>query len=143
MIDGHKRSFLKGLTWRVVATLDTILISFIITGKLNLAVKIGIVELMTKTFLYYFHERIWLKIWLWKDRTTHKEHHYRSILKAVSWRFFGTTDTFIIALIITHRFMFGLSIGITEFFTKITLYYLHERVWSLIKRGRNLPIDQE
>ncbi len=58
----HKRSFVKALSWRAVGTLDTIMISWIISGKLTIAFSIGLFELFTKTFLYYFHERIWTSI---------------------------------------------------------------------------------
>lgn len=57
-----KRSLLKTISWRIIGTLDTILISWIITGTLTLAFSIGFVELVTKMGLYYFHERAWNKI---------------------------------------------------------------------------------
>ena len=53
------RSVLKSLSWRLVGTMDTILISWLITGKVSLALSIGVVELFTKMILYFFHERIW------------------------------------------------------------------------------------
>lgn len=53
------RSVVKSLSWRTIGTLDTILISWIITGKLDLAFSIGGIELLTKMVLYFFHERIW------------------------------------------------------------------------------------
>ena len=56
------RSFLKSLSWRVLGTLDTILISYIIIGNFSSALSIGGVELVTKMFLYVFHERLWVKI---------------------------------------------------------------------------------
>lgn len=56
------RSMAKALSWRVVGTLDTVLISWIIAGDLTVAFSIGSVELITKTFIYYFHERLWNKI---------------------------------------------------------------------------------
>lgn len=58
----HSRSFIKALSWRFIGTLDTIVISWVITGKMILAFSIGAFELMTKTVLYYFHERIWNSI---------------------------------------------------------------------------------
>lgn len=58
----HSRSFVKALSWRFIGTLDTIVISWVITGKMILAFSIGAFELMTKTVLYYFHERIWNSI---------------------------------------------------------------------------------
>lgn len=56
------RSIVKSVSWRIVGTLDTILISWLITGTLQLALSIGFVELITKMVLYFFHERIWNKI---------------------------------------------------------------------------------
>ncbi|WP_445737949.1 DUF2061 domain-containing protein [Mariniflexile sp.] len=53
------RSIVKSISWRIIGTLDTILISWIVTGHLALAFKIGSVELVTKMVLYFFHERIW------------------------------------------------------------------------------------
>lgn len=62
MIEKHYRSLAKAFSWRVTGTLDTILISFIITGKIKLAISIGFIELFTKICLYYLHERLWNKI---------------------------------------------------------------------------------
>ena len=56
------RSIVKSISWRIIGTLDTIIISYIITGHLTLAFKIGSVELVTKMVLYFFHERIWNSI---------------------------------------------------------------------------------
>lgn len=53
------RSVVKSLSWRTIGTLDTILISWIITGKLDMAFSIGGIELVTKMVLYFFHERLW------------------------------------------------------------------------------------
>ena len=56
------KSFIKSLSWRIVGTLDTIIISYFITGKFSFAVSIGSIEVITKTVLYYFHERLWAHI---------------------------------------------------------------------------------
>ena len=53
------RSIAKTVSWRVVGTIDTIFISWIVTGALTLAFSIGAIELVTKMVLYFFHERIW------------------------------------------------------------------------------------
>ena len=58
----HSRSILKAVSWRTTGTLDTIVISFVLTGKIKLALSIGLAELATKTVLYYLHERLWNKI---------------------------------------------------------------------------------
>ena len=57
-----KRHLLKTLSWRVVGTLDTVLLGWFITGQLNIGVKIGCLELVTKMVLYFTHERVWHRI---------------------------------------------------------------------------------
>ena len=52
----------KTISWRIVATLTTLLISYLITGSLALAGLIGGIEFLSKIFLYYMHERIWNKV---------------------------------------------------------------------------------
>jgi len=58
----RRRSFAKAFSWRILASTDTFLISWLITGKLSWAGTITILEIITKTFLYYVHERGWNKI---------------------------------------------------------------------------------
>ena len=53
------RSIVKAISWRIIGTLDTIVISWFITGEIALALSIGLVEVVTKMILYFFHERIW------------------------------------------------------------------------------------
>ena len=53
------RSILKTISWRIVGTIDTIIISWILTGQIETALAIGSVELVTKMVLYFGHERIW------------------------------------------------------------------------------------
>ena len=58
-IEGHHRSLVKAVTWRITGSADTFVISFILTGRLMLASSIAATELLTKIALYYFHERVW------------------------------------------------------------------------------------
>ena len=55
----RKRSLIKSFTWRLIASLDTFLIAWFVTGKLSWAGSIASLEILTKTFLYYFHARGW------------------------------------------------------------------------------------
>ena len=55
------RSVLKAISWRIVGTLDTMALGWIITGSPLMGLKIGALELFTKFILYYIHERIWLR----------------------------------------------------------------------------------
>lgn len=57
----YKRHLLKTVTWRIIGTLDTMILSGFITGSWKLGLAIGGVEVFTKMILYYLHERIWYK----------------------------------------------------------------------------------
>jgi uncharacterized membrane protein len=62
--------------------------------------------------------------------------HYRSLVKAVSWRITGSIDTMIISFLITGKLKWALTISGVELFTKIGLFYAHERVWEKLAFGR-------
>lgn len=57
----YKRHLAKTITWRIVGTIDTIVLCWLITGSLTTGLSIGSVEVITKMILYFFHERIWYK----------------------------------------------------------------------------------
>ena len=57
----YKRHILKTITWRVIGTLDTMIISWAVTGSWQWGLAIGGIEVFTKMILYYIHERAWYK----------------------------------------------------------------------------------
>ena len=57
----YKRHIAKTLSWRIIGTIDTMVLSAIITGSWELGLAIGGVEVFTKMILYFIHERIWYK----------------------------------------------------------------------------------
>ena len=59
MNEARKRSILKSITWRLICIIVSILTSFALTGKWDIAVAIGTVYNVITMILYYFHERIW------------------------------------------------------------------------------------
>lgn len=124
----HKRHIAKAVTWRMVGTLDTILISWIVTGNPFTGLKIGASEVITKMLLYYLHERVWFRSKIPESRKRH-------LFKTFSWRIIGTLDTMLLAWIISGNPLTGFKIGMVEVGTKMALYYLHERVWYNINYG--------
>ena len=112
----------------MVGTLDTIILSWIITGNPFTGLKIGLAEVVTKMALYYFHERIWVKVGIGDSRRRH-------LIKTVTWRVLGTLDTIILSWIISGDPFTGLKIGLAEVVTKMILYYFHERSWYKINYG--------
>jgi uncharacterized membrane protein len=65
----------------------------------------------------------------------------RHIYKTLTWRIIGTLDTILIGWFISGDFKIGLSIGGIEIFTKMILYFLHERVWYMSKFGLKVKKD--
>uniref|UniRef100_UPI00404A930F DUF2061 domain-containing protein n=1 Tax=Gelidibacter sp. TaxID=2018083 RepID=UPI00404A930F len=124
----YKRHIAKTITWRIVGTIDTIILSWIISGNPYIGLKIGFAEVITKMILYYLHERAWFRINLSRDGKI-LESKKRHIAKTFTWRLVGTMDTMIIAWIISGNPLTGLKIGFAEVITKMLLYYFHERVW--------------
>lgn len=57
----YKRHIAKTISWRIIGTLDTFLLSWFITGSMKIGATIGGVEVITKMVLYFFHERVWYK----------------------------------------------------------------------------------
>ncbi len=56
-----KRHVAKALTWRLVGTLDTFLLAWLLTGSIEFGATFSAIEVLTKTALYYFHERVWYR----------------------------------------------------------------------------------
>lgn len=135
--ESHLRSLIKGVSWRIIATTDTILIVLLITcitGNCSIenAIKIGALEFLLKLIIYYFHERIWQRA-LKNGALSSKKILY----KTISWRTVATSMTFIISGTILDAFNeIALYIALVELVTKFVLYYLHERMWLKLPLGR-------
>lgn len=61
-LNDNKVSLLKTITWRIIGTIDTMVISYCLTGKMDVAISIGGIEVVSKMILYYVHERTWMKL---------------------------------------------------------------------------------
>lgn len=133
MQGSFKRHIAKTVTWRIVGTLDTILLGWLLTGDVKIGLSIGGVELATKMILYFIHERIWFQVRVFREANSKVRH----LLKTITWRFVGTMDTMFLGWLISGSAEVGLSIGGLELFTKMILYYLHERMWYKSDFGLN------
>ncbi len=133
----HIRSILKGISWRVIATLDTIAVVLAVTCffdscSLESALKIGFSEFLIKLAIYYVHERIWERRRRGQEITTKT-----TLYKTISWRIIATSTTFVIAGAILDNFdSIALAIAGTESISKFILYYGHERIWLKLPLGR-------
>ncbi len=58
-MENRRRSLLKTISWRIVATTTTIMLVFVFSKDLALGTMVGVTELVVKTIIYYLHERAW------------------------------------------------------------------------------------
>lgn len=148
----RRRSLAKAMSWRIVGTLDTLVLAFLTLTLLGpllgleaghgenaaTAGTIALAELVTKILLYYLHERAWERIG-WNaardERGGRREGHARTTAKTASWRVLASLDTTLLALIFTGSLAAAVSIGGLEVVTKLGLYYLHERAWARVDWG--------
>ena len=61
-METRKRSIAKTISWRVVATILTGVVTYLLTGRLDFAVTVGLADTFVKFFIYYVHERMWTRI---------------------------------------------------------------------------------
>ncbi|MFT5869838.1 MAG: putative membrane protein [Paracoccaceae bacterium] len=146
-----KRSAAKALSWRLIGTLDTVVLSWLVityigpvfegdgnpADALQAATYIALTEVITKMALYFLHERGWARV-VWGVSTKndkHEESGSRSTIKTATWRIIASLDTTFLAWIFTGDFATAVSIGGLEVITKLVLYFFHERVWSRVQFG--------
>ena len=92
-----KRHLAKTMTWRIVGTIDTMIIGWLVSGDPLVGLSIGGTEVITKMILYFLHERAWFKYGYSKKAHGTKMSRKRHILKTFSWRLIGTIDTMLLA----------------------------------------------
>lgn len=146
----RRRAIAKALSWRIIGSLDTLLLSFAILTVLGpvfgiegrshvdnakAATLIAATEMVTKIILYYLHERAWERShWgvVTDRRGRPHDNRRRSVTKTTTWRGIASLDTVLLALLFTGNLGAAFSIGGLEVLTKLVLYYVHERVWDRI-----------
>ena len=124
-----RRHIAKTITWRIVGSLDTFCLGTLFSGSAEVGGWIAFTEAVTKTILYYFHERVWVNAnWILSSSKS-KNDHKRHVFKTFSWRAIGTLDTLLLSWIFTGSPLIGAKIALAEILTKMLLYYFHERIW--------------
>ena len=152
--DSVRRSIAKAISWRLVGTLDTFLLSYVIISFLGpffgldstenkaevaqTAGYIAFAEVITKLVIYTLHEQVWTRVpWGMSPSSGRAESIARSTAKTATWRILASLDTTLLAWIFTGNILTAISIGGLEVITKLVLYFLHERVWVRIPFGRS------
>jgi uncharacterized membrane protein len=145
------RSVAKAISWRTIGSIDTLILSYLLITYVGphfglehsqgeaakAAGYIAITEVVTKLFIYYFHERGWEKL-RWGTSVVngrHRETHKRSATKTATFRTIASLDTMLLAWIFTDNIGTAMSIGGLEIVSKVVLYFVHERIWSILPFG--------
>jgi uncharacterized membrane protein len=71
------------------------------------------------------------------------ESHFRSIVKAITWRAGGTVVTFAVAWILTGNISLSAGIGLLDTVIKIGAFYIHERLWNRLSFGKQKPPEYQ
>ncbi|MFA6218555.1 MAG: DUF2061 domain-containing protein [Erythrobacter sp.] len=147
----HGRHIAKAVSWRIVGSIDTLVLSFLLITFLGplfglehdrgQAIKaagtIAVTEVATKMLLYYLHEHGWEKLRWGLETRGHRriESYRRSSTKTATWRVLASLDTMALAWLFTGNIATAISIGGMEVMTKLALYFVHERAWAQIPFG--------
>ena len=123
-----RRHIAKTISWRIVGTADTMVLSWLITGSIEAGLQIGVADVTTKMVLYYLHERAWFKSSI---SNSTKRHLY----KTATWRLIGTLDTVLLSFVIWGDGVQSFQIGGAETVSKTVLYFIHEKMWYRITFG--------
>ena len=126
-----QRTFLKSLSWRCFATGQTILIAFLLTGTLNVALKVGLPDFAFKFVCYYVFERIWLLSALQSLKM-------KRIIKMLTWKVVAVSLSMTITYIVTGQIATALRLGPIDTTLKTLILYLHELLWDYIPFGKSL-----
>ena len=123
-----KRHIVKSLSWRLIGTIDTFIVAWLITGDLYEGLNLSVITTFTKLFWYYLHELYWVNSSIVNYNKLH-------IIKTFSWRAIGTLDTFFFSFILTGNPLTSAKIGGIETISKMLLYFFHEKIWHKINFG--------
>jgi uncharacterized membrane protein len=136
----HPRTIVKTVTWRVLLTISHFVNGLIVTGSVAMGLKIAGWSLVINSVLYWIHERLW-NWFQWnrkpEDNRFFKDGHPRTTTKMITWRLVVNFSNFFIPYFMTGSWGQAGAFFTIAVIVNMTLYYLHERGWNLIKWGKS------
>jgi len=136
MQDSKSRSFAKGISWRILASLTTFILALFLIkeDKQDQLFAISVTEFVSKLVFYYLYERLWNFIPY--GRTSKGPSHIRSVVKGIGWRIIATSTVMLIVYVFTKDISDAAALAAIDFLVKLVVYYFHERVWATVRWGR-------
>jgi uncharacterized membrane protein len=134
MIETNKRSITKMFTYKLSVLIEGSLVTYLITGNLELSILLQSTKQFIMSFAYYFHERLWDKI-LWGRNANDEDSNKRSISKMISYKILIIIIGLSVTYALTGDLTLTLLITASKNITSAIVYYIHERIWSRNKWG--------
>lgn len=130
-----RRSFAKAVSWRILGTITVIVVTYLFTYDVQLALNIGVIDVLANIVLYFIHERIWNLIDWGQESIDHsfKDNSIRSFLKTFTWRIIASGYLFALLYYLDETLGKSFIIASTDAIVNIIEYYFHERIWNKIK----------
>jgi uncharacterized membrane protein len=139
--ENNLRTLVKTISWRILLTISHFINGWIVTGSIMFGLKIAGWSLVVNSGLYWLHERVW-NWFRWNrkpaDNRFFKDGHPRTTTKMITWRLIVNFSNFLIPYFITGSLGKAGAFFTMAVIVNMTLYYLHERVWNLIKFGKKI-----
>lgn len=139
--ENHIRSILKTISWRILLTISHFINGWIVTGSILVGLKIAGWSLVVNSGLYWLHERVW-NWFQWNrkpaDNRFFKDGHPRTTTKMITWRLIVNFSNFLVPYFITGSLGKAGAFFTVAVIVNMTLYYLHERLWNMIKFGKKI-----
>lgn len=129
--DSKRRSLLKTLTWRIIASLTTVTLVYLFSKSVVVSAVVGVLEFFIKMIVYYHHERAWQR--------KLKYERMKMVFKSITWRITASLITTILVFIFSLDVGMAFTIGGIELIIKLLIYYIHEEIWMFVRWGR--PIN--
>jgi uncharacterized membrane protein len=135
----HKRSIGKVITWRIAQIIIQLTTGYLTSGSFNTALKLAGFNAIFFTILYWAHERSW-NSFCW-DKLPNKsflfiERHRRTIVKCITWRILAIVGLSFTSYIITKSVITMAMFTSMTILINIIVYWLHERVWNIVRWGK-------
>lgn len=142
----HPRTIAKMISWRVLLTVSHFVNALIVTGSIAMGIKIAGWSLVINSVLYWIHERVW-NWFQWNkrpdDNRFFKDGHPRTTTKMITWRAIVNFSNFFIPYFATGSWGQAGAFFTIAVVVNMTLYYLHERGWNMIKWGKTAKTEEQ
>ena len=139
--ENNLRTLIKTISWRILLTISHFVNGWIVTGSIMFGIKIAGWSLLVNSGLYWIHERAWNYV-QWNRKPSNnlffQDGHPRTTIKMITWRLIVNFSNFLVPYFITGSLAMAGSFFTIAVLVNMTLYYLHERAWALIKLGKKV-----